>query len=143
MAKVNQKGRTKGYRPFVMLRHDLMDSSAYRSLSPADRAVYMQVLRRYNGNNNGDIPLSCREAGELCNISDATASRAFKALQDRGFLSIGRASGFNMKTRMSTRWILTHHALDKNIAPSNEWRDWGKKQNTVSLDTPTVSGGTP
>lgn len=120
-----------------------MDSPAYRSLRPPARVVYLEILRRFKGHNNGDIPLSCREAGHLCNISNATAARAFKELQERGFIKVGRPSGFNMKTRMSTRWILTNQPIEGGIAPTNEWRDWGKNKNTVSPKAQTVSPETP
>ena len=130
----------------MRIRHDMLRSAAYRSLKPAERAVYVEVLNRYNGYNNGEISLSCREAAKLCNISDGTASRAFRKLREHGFIKIGRAAGFNMKDRTATRWILTHEAIDGKIAPSNEWRDWkgeAKNQNTVSLETLIDSGETP
>ena len=121
MAKANQKGRNKA--TFIMLRHDMIDSAAYKSLSLAARAVYIEILRRYNSFNNGDIPLSCREAQDLCGISKTTAARAFDMLKNRGFIKIGSDSAFNMKTRQSRRWIITHEKL-KQAPPSNEWRKW-------------------
>lgn len=124
MAKHNQKGRTTKQRCFVMLRHDMLQSPAYRALKPTPRAVYTEILHRYNGINNGEIPLSCREAADRCNISQGTAARAFKKLQEHGFIKIGRASGFNMKKRESTRWIITHEAIGGKIGPTDEWKDW-------------------
>lgn len=126
MAKSNQTGRRK-ISPFVMLRHDMLRSPAFRSLTPPARCVYIEILNRYNGMNNADIPLSCREAGEFCNISKGNAARAFRELQDRGFIRIGQPAGFNMKKRTSTRWILTHEGIGGHTAPSNEWRNWQPK----------------
>jgi len=122
MAKVNAKGRTKKLT-FVMLTHQLMDSPAYRSLSPSSRAVYLQIIRLYNGYNNGDINLGCRDAGELCNISKNTAAICFQELTEKGFIKIGRDSSFNVKTRKSRSWILTNQPL-KNTPPTNEWIKW-------------------
>lgn len=147
MTKQNRKGRNK-YRPFVMLRHDMLKSPAYLSLMPPERAVYVEILHRFKGTNNGDIALSCREAAQLCNISNTTASRAFKTLQGRGFIKVGRAAGFNLKNRTSTRWIVTHEAIDGKIAPSNEWQSWkpdsknsehGFTRGTYSFTTGTVT----
>ena len=112
---------------FVMLRHDMMRSEAYQSLRPADRVVYHEVLGRYNGFNNGFIQLACREAAILCNISKTTASRAFDALIERGFIKVGKDSVFNMKNHHSREWIITHETLSANIAPTNEWKEWKRK----------------
>ena len=115
------KGRQKGHN-FVMLRHDIMDSPAWKFLSPNARCVWLEIMRRYNGNNNGNIALSCREAAELCNISKNTAARAFQELQDTGFIKIGTFAGFKNKHRVSTRWVVTHERCD-NKPPTNEWRN--------------------
>lgn len=114
------KGRGKSHS-FVMLRFDMMDSAAWRRLSPNARCVWMEIVRRYNGFNNGDIPLSCREAAELCNISKNTAGRAFQELQDKGFVKIGQYAGFKNKHRVSTRWEITHERCDDK-PPTNEWK---------------------
>lgn len=120
MGYAKNKGRDKG-RNFVMLRHDMMDSPAWRSLSPNARCVWMEVMRRYNGSNNGDIALSCREASELCNIGKDTAARAFKELQDAGFIKVDTIAGFRNKHRVSTRWVVTHERCDE-LPPTNEWK---------------------
>lgn len=119
--KTFKKGRNKN--TFVMLRHDMIDSAAYRSLSLKARAVYIEVLRRYNSFNNGDIALSCREASEFCGIGKSSASEAFDELVAKGFLKVGEDAAFNMKTRKSRRWILTHALLGRQ-SPTNEWKSW-------------------
>lgn len=121
--RMNAKGRNK-HATFVMLRHDIMDSPAYRSLSPVARCIHAEIRRRFNGHNNGDIPLSCREAAELCNISPNTASAGFDQLMDRGFIKVGEEAGFNQKGgRRSRRWILTEESC-MNQRPTNDWRKW-------------------
>lgn len=122
MANVNAKGRRKTPH-FVMLRHDIIDSPAYRSLSPRAKAVYIQLLRLYNGSNNGYINLGCRDAGELCNIGKNTAGFSFQELIEKGFIKIGKDSSFNVKSRKSRSWILTHYHCN-NAPPTNEWRKW-------------------
>ena len=117
--KTFKKGGSKN--TFVMLRHDMIDSPAYRSLSLKARAVYIEVLKRYNGFNNGGVALSCREAGEFCGIGKVSASKAFDELVTKGFLKVGEDAAFNMKTRKSRRWILTHELLGRQ-SPTNEWR---------------------
>ncbi len=117
------KGRNTKARPFVMIENRMQDSNAWRSLTPNARAVWLEIVRRHNGNNNGDIPLSCREAAELCNISANTAGRAFKQLQEHGFIKIAQYSDFRLKLKKATRWSLTHVHMDGQ-PPTQEWMKW-------------------
>jgi hypothetical protein len=134
--KVNAKGRNKS-QSFVMLRHDIMDSSAWLSLSPVARCVWTEVVRRYNGANNGNIPLSCREVSERLRISKDTAGRAFDDLMERGFITIAVDSAFRVKLKKSRRWRLTHLYADYNCdekTPTNEWKKWKNKTRSDNED---------
>jgi hypothetical protein len=133
----NHKGRTKSL-PFVMLKNNLFDSKAWGALTANARCAYAEIRRRYNSNNNGEIPLSCRELGARLNISKATATRAFDELIKMGFIKIGKDSNFNWKTKTARRWILTDEVYDGK-SPTNEWRNYNQKQNTVSNNSSTVS----
>lgn len=119
MGYEKSKGRSKGR--FVTVRHDMMQSPAWQSLSTNARCVWLEIMRRYNGKNNGSIPLSCREAADLCNISKATAKRAFDELETKGFIKVHLYSTFTNKYKTSRRWIVTHESFDKK-PPTNEWR---------------------
>lgn len=106
---------------FVMLRHDMMESPAWLSLSLKARCIWLEVMHRYNGSNNGDIPLSCREVCERLNVSKASATRGFDELINKGFLRVAQQSSFTMKTKTSRRWSVTHESVG-NTKPTNEWR---------------------
>ena len=80
-----------------MLRYDIMDSAAYAALSAVERCVYLAIKRRFNGHDNGELPLSCREAAELCNVSKNTAAAAFRGVQAKGFARLAADAGFNQK----------------------------------------------
>lgn len=121
------RGRSKS-TTFVMLRNDIIDSPAWLSLSAKSQALWLHIRRRYNGYNNGDIPLSCREAATRLNINKNTASQAFKELQETGFLKVGEFSGFKNKRRQATRWLLTNEEFNGK-PPTNEWRKWEEGKN--------------
>ena len=58
---------------FVALRHWMLKSPAWRSLSPVERSLYVELAARYNGQNNGRIHYSVRDAaGALGNIVQAS-----------------------------------------------------------------------
>jgi len=86
---------------------------AWLSLKPAERAVYAEVARAYNGHNNGSIGLSVRVAATRCNIHKDTAGRAFKVLEERGFIECATPGGFSRKTPHATEWRLTDWKCDK------------------------------
>jgi DNA-binding transcriptional regulator YhcF (GntR family) len=117
----------------VRLYHWFLKSEAWRSLSPNARALYVEIVARYNGSNNGRIPFSVREAAEALHIGKNAASTAFSELQDRGFLVIAKRSAFSLKTKTATEWRLTEFPCDvTNAISSREFMRWSpEKQNTV------------
>ncbi len=123
--KMSKYSKAKGRstkRPFVNLRYDIMDSPAWLSLSCKARVAWTEVVRRYNGTNNGEIPLSCRELAVRANIGKGTAKKAFDELIEAGFIKIGRDSNFNYKMKEARRWIVTHQRYQDKPA-TNEWKD--------------------
>lgn len=125
MAKYG-KHRGKKAPSFVMLRHDMMESPAWLSLSLKARCTWLEIARRYNGSNNGNIPLSCRELCDLLKISKTSATRAFDELIGKGFVRVAQESSFTMKTKLARRWTLTHESTN-NKPSTNDWRKWSEQ----------------
>lgn len=134
--KMDRRGRSMP--SFIMLRHDIMDSPAWKSLPPESQALWLYIRKRYNGNNNGEIPLSCREAASFLNISKNTSAKAFENLLDRGFIKVGQDSDFRLKSKTSRRWVMTDESYG-NHGPTNEWRQWGKGVSKVEGNRKPVS----
>ena len=67
-------------------------------------------LRRYNGSNNGAIPLSVREVEAWCKCGHATAIRYLRELQERGLIEPVVVGSFRIKAgpnkMMATTWRL-------------------------------------
>lgn len=104
----------------VRLMEWMLASEAWRSLDPVARVLYAEISRRYRGlnSNNGKIPYSVREAAAALNVSRNTANRAFHHLEERGFIVAKERSGFNVKGRTSTEWLLTEFP-DDTLAGTN------------------------
>src|SRR5258708_19171829 len=98
----------------VRIMEFMLGSGAWQSLDPVARALYVEMARRYRGpnSNNGKIPYSVREAAAAMNVSRNTANRAFHHLEERGFIVAKKHSGFNVKGRTSTEWLLTEFPDD-------------------------------
>jgi hypothetical protein len=113
--------------PFIALERYITASPAWKSLSLAARCAYLELLALYNGSNNGRIALSARTLASRLPISRATASRALRELEDRGFIEVTRPGGFNLKSgdRRATEWRLNRFFCDATSkAASKAFMRW-------------------
>jgi hypothetical protein len=140
----DKRGRSRLGARFVKLEHWMLRTQAWRSLSPACRALYVELAQRYNGSNNGEISMSVREAAELVNIAKDTAGKSFHELERRGSSAAKSAAA-------STGSSGTQQP---GFSPSTIWgKPWrprtsraGRRQNRkpVPIQTKTVpNGGQP
>jgi DNA-binding XRE family transcriptional regulator len=106
---------------FAAIRRRTARSAAWLSLSAPAMKIYVELrLRwRHENDNNGDLHLSILECWQLLRIPHATACRAYRELQDKGFIVMtrrgeaGRLSravldnGGYAASRKATTWRLT------------------------------------
>lgn len=137
--------KRKGGPKHVRLYEWLLRSSAWQSLDPVARQLYVELKRRYDGLNNGRIGFGCREAAEALNIGKDTANRAFVKLEDRGFIAVTRRAGFNVKNRVATEWLLTEYPNDINgDLASRDFMKWRpSEKSTVAPQATTVASQGP
>lgn len=123
--KHNAKGRSKSGPPFVQLPWFMLDSEAWRALTPQQIAVYLDLARIYNGFNNGALALSVRDAARRCKINKDTANKALVTLEAMGFTECATPSRFNQNNRRAAEWRLTVWRCDKTGAlPSKAFMRW-------------------
>lgn len=129
----NQTGRSTREARHVRLYHWLMETAAWKSLGPTERALYVELARRYIGTNNGRIILSVRDAATELRLGHSTVQRALQALQDRGFIVVVRKGHFWGQVRTATEWRLTEFNCDVTGAlATKEFTRWQpEKQNSV------------
>lgn len=110
--RVDQTGRSKGNGRYIAIPHEVLNSPGYLSTKPPARAVLSELLRCYNGSNNGRIGLSVRDAGKRCNISNDTAALAFTQLEDAGLIERVNKGSFKRHNRKASEfrilWIRCH-----------------------------------
>ena len=99
---------------FVKLRYWLLDSPAWQSLPGGACALYVKMVQRYNGSNNGRIPFSLREAMQAVHVSKGMAKYLLDVLQDRGFIVCSKRGVFSQRTttREASEWRLTEYDND-------------------------------
>jgi DNA-binding transcriptional regulator YhcF (GntR family) len=134
MARKKHKG--SGAR-FVALRHYMLNSAAWRDLDANSRALYIEIARRYMGQNNGRIPYSVREGAAELRISTATVSRSLNKLIDHGFIIPTKKGAFDFKKRHATEWRLTEHDYGNEFATKDFMR-WSQPAQANSNTSPVL-----
>lgn len=161
--KYDKKGRNRSFR-FAQLEYSLLASAPYRALPPNPRALLVELIIMFNGQNNGELYLSVRDAADRMGVADTkAASAALKELQDMGFIAEVERGHFAVKAgnKRASRWRLTWHAVAGQHGPTNEykdrmpepgtrahtrmekglrvWKDWSRSQNKMPVvESPTV-----
>ena len=124
----NKSGRNENPTGrFARLPHEIILSPAYCSLSPNARALLVELMAMENGQNNGSLWLSVRDAAARIGLSNRdSASRAFADLDAAGFLRMTKDAHFTVKASDTSRarcWRLTFlHAI--GTGKTDEWRQF-------------------
>jgi DNA-binding transcriptional MocR family regulator len=130
---------------YVSLTEYMLASPSWHALDGNSRALYIELTRRYRGpnSNNGKIPYSVREAAAALNIGRSTAQRCFQRLTALGFIKIGKRSGFSMKGRVSTEWLLTEFPDDTQAKLTTASKDFMRWTPENSFHSPTSDTHSP
>jgi len=127
-----------------MLHHWAFDSAAFRSLKPGPRALLWELIRRYNGGNNGRIGFSQRAMSSAINIADReTVAGYVRDLEARGFIKAQWRGEFNVKAsdRRASEWALTMFPIGDQLATKDFMR-WRPEKND-GTEKPAREGGKP
>lgn len=121
----DKTGRSSKEARHLRITHFMMSTPAWSSLSPWDKAVYLEILAIYNGSNNGFIGLGVRAAADRSGMSVNKANSCLWTLTDRGLIEPAQPGGFNRKDSVATEWRLTHAKCDRtHQRPTNAFANW-------------------
>lgn len=124
MAK-GYKHSKRGNRPFVQLYHWMLATEAWATMSPGPRLLYIELKKRYNGHNNGDIFLSHRDAAKACNVHRNTVGSWFRTLEERGFIVMTKGAHLGPSgVGVASTWVLTEHATNDGKRATNDFKKW-------------------
>ena len=140
-----RKGKRSEEGQYTILPFALIKSPAWRSLSGAAIKVWCELSARFNGGNNGKLHLSMKEAADALAMGKATVQRAFKELEEKGFIRL--ATQGNWYGRRAHEWRLTTKPMQTvkgKVAATNDWRDWRPQKTEVgSRMEPSDQGVVP
>ena len=114
------------YKGYVRLENELMESPAWRSLKPIDKALFIELKHRCRPAINGYLGFGVRDAAQILGCKPETVSSAFVRLQDRGFIVLMRESNWQM--HKAREWRLTTDVWQEKY-PTNNWKDWVPDEN--------------
>lgn len=125
--------RSIGTNKHVRLHRWMLDSLAWRHASLVERCLLVEMYDLHNGENNGRLFLSVRDAARRLGIGKNTAQRGLAGLQSKGFIRPHQRGDFNWKSHQATCWVLTEFPCDGH-PPTKDFMRWQpatEKQNTV------------
>ncbi len=100
MAKTNRTGRSRKGEHGIFLTRRMLQTPAWRALSPKAQALYLWVKLEWHGprfSNNGRLQFSCRQAAQAMGIGVNAAMIAFRELQAKGFIAITRLGALGVE----------------------------------------------
>lgn len=86
---------------------NLLNSPAYRVIGYAAKTLFFDLRERINGSNNGNVNAALSELKHKGWKAPATLSKALYELRVMGFLSVTRAGGLKLGTRVCTLYRFT------------------------------------
>lgn len=134
---MSYKKRKRGSGRFVQISEMMQSTEAWATLKPGPRALYIELKRRFNGRNNGQILMSCREAATLINVHRNTIPGYFQELQDRGIIRELRRGFLGAEGHgIATAWLLCELASADGKPAEMTFRTWRENQTPVTNIVP-------
>lgn len=109
----------------VRIFHSMMDTAAWQAASGNSIKVLLALVRKDNGERNGQLAFSCREAATLTGLSVRTCQRCLIELQELGFIRCTEKGAFNRKMLHASLWRYTWQAWPEGkMGPTREYETW-------------------
>lgn len=133
----NKSGRNENPTGrFARLPHEVMLSPAYRSLSPNARALLVELMAMENGQNNGSLWLSIRDAAARIGlVNKESVGKAFDELERAGLIAMTKEAHFTVKASETSRarcWRLTFIHWVAVGARTDEWKQFAPADKAAS-----------
>ena len=113
--------------PFVQIPSEVLNSAAYKDLSYSARAILVEMLHFYRGNNNGSIYIAAKTVINR-GLSKNTMTKAVKELIAHGFIYQTRRGG--SLSGVCSLFAITWKPINRsdgqflNQFVSNAYRNW-------------------
>lgn len=137
MSRNRHKAKGGGAGRHVQLSEYLQKTEAWATLKPGPRALYVELKRRYNGSNNGEIFLSHRDAAAALNVNRNTVTGYFQDLQTRGFISMTQGPHLGPSgIGLASKWSLQEEVTCDGRAAAKGFVAWRQIQSPCTKNGP-------
>lgn len=131
------KRQKKGAGRHVQLPEWLQATEAWATLPPGPRALYIELKRRFNGTNNGQIFLSHRDAATALSVHRNTVGPWFKELERRGFIRMTKGPHLGAEGHgKAAQWALCEMPTSDGKPHDLTFRQWQQKEKPGTKSMP-------
>ncbi len=129
MAVTRQKAKgRKDAGNFAALPHRIMESSNYIRLSSHAIRLLMEILKQYNGHNNGDLCVTWKWMHDRGFRSPSTLDRSIKELAHYGLIMLTRQGGRHKPNLYALTWQAIDECKGKlevsaTRQPPGQWKE--------------------
>jgi len=128
----------KGTGRHVQLPEWVQASKAWATMKPGPRALYIEIKRRFNGTNNGEIFLSYRDAARALNVHRNTVGSWFEELQERGFITLTTPPHLGPAgIGQASKWALEEWPTQDRKPAGKAFMRWVVKQKPRTKNRPS------
>lgn len=133
--RIKSKGRREDGR-YAGIPHRVMEAPCYKALSHPAVRVLIELIKQYNGGNNGDLTGAWGVLGKRGLRSRSTINEALKELEAHGLIRKTRQGGKNK----CNLYALTWNAIDDcggkldvppTRVPPGDWQRWAPNQDAM------------
>jgi hypothetical protein len=121
---------------FVALPHVVLESSAYRSLDFAARALLVDIAKQHKGRNNGSLVACSKYLAPMGWSSKQTVQRSIKALVAVKLLHLTRQGGINSASWYAVTW----HDLDVLSGQDESAKSFQRSAFDDRISRPLITG---
>jgi hypothetical protein len=123
--RADRKGRSVTGPRYVALRYFMLDSPAWRALSPVACKALIEMMKLYNGHNNGQLGMAAATLADRLDCSKSHAGRALLELEEKGFLGVQKVGTFRRRDRLASEYFLTEYQNDVSLErATNKFMKW-------------------
>lgn len=105
---IAKRRKTSKFGPFAAIPWRVMDSPNYRRMSCKAVRCLVDLIRAYNGGNNGRLALTWERAVECGWVSRETLDTAKRELMHYGMIMRTRQGGRGRASLFVVTWLHTH-----------------------------------
>lgn len=132
--------RKKSEPRHIRLYHYITGTDAWKSLGGNAIKVLIALVRLDNGEKNGQIFFSDRQASFETGLARNTCIKALRELVEKGFLRIVEKGHFDRKIRHATVWRYTWQAVPGLSGPTRDFEKWKPSENKTRAPELTQAG---